>query len=85
MSDEDIFELLQSNGVMLANSVPIGKDPHFPETFEDALLRYLLRFETAALFGIDTAENTILVTHADAVAGIITMLMDGCDVRSWRM
>jgi len=59
-----------------------GKPPTWPETLDDAKNRYIVRIETYIRQSMETKQNMIIVTHADAVAAALVMFeRGGADVQ----
>mmetsp|Transcript_36829 Transcript_36829/g.84858 ORF Transcript_36829/g.84858 Transcript_36829/m.84858 type:complete len:410 (-) Transcript_36829:108-1337(-) len=62
------------NPVMEDGSLKLfGKAPIFPERLEDAKQRYIVRIENYVQQSVETRQNLIVVTHADAVAAALVM------------
>jgi len=61
-----------------------GRKPQkWPESLEDAKARYLVRIETYITQSVEYRQNFLIVTHADAVATVLSMFQRGnVDVRS---
>jgi len=62
------------NPIMEDGSIKLfGKAPVFPERLEDAKQRYIVRIENYVQQSVETRQNLIVVTHADAVAAALVM------------
>mmetsp|Transcript_34295 Transcript_34295/g.80169 ORF Transcript_34295/g.80169 Transcript_34295/m.80169 type:complete len:417 (+) Transcript_34295:250-1500(+) len=50
-----------------------GKAPVYPERLEQAKNRYIVRIENYVQQSVETRQNLIIITHADAVAAALVM------------
>merc|ERR1712060_654061 len=70
--------MLEDGGLKL-----FGKPPVWPESLEDAKNRYIVRIETYIRQAMETRQNMIICTHADAVAAAMVMFeRGGADVQN---
>lgn len=83
-SIEEVLEFVQSkaDGVVLhkeGNSLEfLGVAPDWPETLEEARIRFVCRIETYIERSTRLRRNFILVTHGDAVAATAAILLRSC-------
>merc|ERR1712066_215237 len=72
------------NPILEDGSIKIfGKPPQWPESLEDAKNRYIVRIETYIRQSMETKQNMIIVTHADAVAAALVIFeRGGADVQN---
>lgn len=60
--------------VEVAVKKQFGEQPHWPEDFGDAQVRFLERFETTVVKAVERLQSPIIVSHGDAVMILLALL-----------
>lgn len=57
-----------------------GEEPKWPESFEDAQLRFAARFEVLGMYALSMLTNIVIVTHGDSFVPMLHFLRPEVDV-----
>lgn len=73
---EQLIQIMEKEypGVEVAVKSVFGKQPFWPESFSDAQVRFLERFETTCVKAVERMASPIIVTHGDAVMILLALL-----------
>lgn len=69
--------------ILSTDNVPrlFGTQPAWPESFSSAQVRFLERFESTCIKGVEKASSSIIVSHGDAVLILLALLQPRLQVK----